>query len=259
MHSHVFHKEFKVVGPAVLPVIHAQDDDQIDRNIVVAVRAGAQGVLLINHDFDVKQFLPLIERCRQAHPLLWMGVNFLGVTGRDAFPIFGDLESVAACFPGAEITRPLDEGKFSGRVSVALGPMRLNFMGEGSLQRNEADWTGIIEGSGEDRATRSRATAILSYSLTDNLEGSTRVEVQMDYQLFGPLAQIGRPTLVEEVARQLTIEFKEKLDEVVGNKNSWQVAGNHAEREISIVRLLFRMLCKRITSFLPGSGKAKED
>jgi predicted NAD/FAD-dependent oxidoreductase len=91
------------------------------------------------------------------------------------------------------------------------------------------------------------------------LNGGSFVKVEMDYQLFGPLAQIGRPALVEEVAKQLTIEFKEKLDEVVGNKNSWQVAGNHAEREISIVRLLFRMLCKRITSFLPGSGKAKED
>ena len=81
------------MGPAVLPVIHVQDNDQINRNIEIAVRAGAQGVFLINHDFDVKQFLPLIERCRQAHPLLWLGVNFLGVTGRDAFPILGNLES----------------------------------------------------------------------------------------------------------------------------------------------------------------------
>ena len=172
--------------------------------------------------------------------------------------IFGDLESVAACFPGAEITRPLDEGKFSGRVSVALGPMRLNFMGEGSLQRNEADWTGIIEGSGEDRATRSRATAILSYSLTDNFDGSTRVEVQMDYQLFGPLAQIGRPTLVEEVARQLTIEFKEKLDEVVGKKEPWMVSRNPAQQDISAIKLLFRMIYKRVARFFAGSDKAKE-
>ena len=93
MHSHIFHKQFKTVGPAVLPVIHAQDDEQIDRNIEIAVRCGAQGVFLINHGFDVALFLPLIERCRQAHPLLWLGVNFLGVTGRDAFPILGDLES----------------------------------------------------------------------------------------------------------------------------------------------------------------------
>ena len=92
VHSHIFHKQFKIVGPAVLPVIHAQDDEQIDRNIEIAVRCGAQGVFLINHDFDVEQFLLLVERCRQAHPLLWLGVNFLGVTGRDAFPVLADLE-----------------------------------------------------------------------------------------------------------------------------------------------------------------------
>lgn len=92
MHNRAFHKQFKVVGPAVLPVIHVQDQAQIDRNIAVAVGCGAQGVFLINHDFDVDRFLPILEQCRNANPLLWMGVNFLGVTGREAFPILGRLE-----------------------------------------------------------------------------------------------------------------------------------------------------------------------
>ena len=92
MHNRAFHKHFKVVGPAVLPVIHVQDQAQIDRNIAVAVGCGAQGVFLINHDFDVDRFLPILEQCRNANPLLWMGVNFLGVTGREAFPILGRLE-----------------------------------------------------------------------------------------------------------------------------------------------------------------------
>ena len=93
VHSQTFHKQFKIVGPAVLPVIHVKNDEQINQNVEIAICCGAQGVFLINHDFDVKLFLPLIERCREAHPLLWLGVNFLGVTGRDAFPILGELES----------------------------------------------------------------------------------------------------------------------------------------------------------------------
>ncbi len=60
VNNQVFHKQFKVVGPAVLPVIHAQDDEQIDRNIETVVRCGAQGVFLIKHDFDVELVLPLI-------------------------------------------------------------------------------------------------------------------------------------------------------------------------------------------------------
>lgn len=92
MKREIFHKEFKVIGPAVLPVIHVQDQIQINRNIELAVECGAQGVFLINHDFGVSDFLPLIKACRRDHPSLWLGINFLGVTGLKAFPILGDLE-----------------------------------------------------------------------------------------------------------------------------------------------------------------------
>jgi adenine phosphoribosyltransferase len=93
MKRELFHKEFKVIGPAVLPVIHVKDEVQINRNIELAIECGAQGVFLINHDFGVSDFLPLIRSCRRDHPSLWFGVNFLGVTGLKAFPILGDLEN----------------------------------------------------------------------------------------------------------------------------------------------------------------------
>ena len=92
MKREIFHKEFKVIGPAVLPVIHVQDQIQINRNIELVVECGAQGVFLINHDFGVSDFLPLIRACRRDHPSLWLGINFLGVTGLRAFPTLGDLE-----------------------------------------------------------------------------------------------------------------------------------------------------------------------
>jgi len=86
MNRHEFHRLFKSPGPAVLPVIHVQDIDQIKRNIRICIREGAQGVFLINHDFAVKLFLPMIRATREAFPDLWLGVNFLAVTGLHAFP-----------------------------------------------------------------------------------------------------------------------------------------------------------------------------
>ncbi len=136
MHSHIFHKQFKTVGPAVLPVIHAQDDEQIDRNIEIAVRCGAQGVFLINHDFDVTRFLPLVERCRQAHPLLWLGVNFLGVTGRDAFPILGDLE-----FRGLAI-----DAYWADDACIDEQHESQAQAGEINIVREESGWSGIYFG-----------------------------------------------------------------------------------------------------------------
>ena len=86
-----FHKLFKAPGPVVLPVIHVLDAEQTARNIRVLIREGAAGCFLINHDFDVETFLPIVRQVRAAFPYLWIGLNFLAVTGRDAFPILGEL------------------------------------------------------------------------------------------------------------------------------------------------------------------------
>lgn len=87
-----FRKQFKVLGPAVLPVIHVQEIQQALLNIQTAVSEGAQGVFLINHDFGIEEFLPIVREARRSFPALWLGVNFLGVTGREAFPILGTLQ-----------------------------------------------------------------------------------------------------------------------------------------------------------------------
>lgn len=87
-----FHKRFKTPGPVVLPVIHVLETARTLDNIRLAVRAGAAGCFLINHDFGVEAFLPILREVRVACPSLWLGVNFLAVTGRDAFPRLGALQ-----------------------------------------------------------------------------------------------------------------------------------------------------------------------
>ena len=92
MNRFEFRKRFKTVGPAVLAVIHALDRGQVVRNAKIAAREGAHGVFLINHDFAFEGLLPLVRQVRDRFPSLWLGVNFLGVTGARAFPVLGDLE-----------------------------------------------------------------------------------------------------------------------------------------------------------------------
>ncbi len=92
MNQTEFRKLFKTAGPAILPVIHTLDTPQAARNIRTAMREGAHGVFLINHDFPHERLVPIIRDVRRQFPWLWLGVNFLAVTGKDAFPILGDLE-----------------------------------------------------------------------------------------------------------------------------------------------------------------------
>lgn len=93
MNRSEFNRLFKNSGPAVLPVIHVLDAAQALRNIGVLVRAGAPGAFLINHDYDMETFLPVLSDVRQKAPNLWMGVNFLAQPGNIAFPVLGDMQS----------------------------------------------------------------------------------------------------------------------------------------------------------------------
>ena len=88
-----FHKLVKSPGPVVLPVIHVLDSPRTLRNLGEVMGAGAPGAFLINHDFEPGRFLPIIAEVRAAHPSLWLGVNFLGVTGKHAFPLLAQLAS----------------------------------------------------------------------------------------------------------------------------------------------------------------------
>jgi uncharacterized protein len=86
-----FHKLFKSPGPVVIPVVHVTDKDQAERNIRILIGEGLGQVFLINHDFGIPDFLPVIRHAREAFPSLWLGVNFLAVAGNDAFPVLGQL------------------------------------------------------------------------------------------------------------------------------------------------------------------------
>jgi predicted TIM-barrel enzyme len=93
MNRQDFRKKFNTSGPVVLPVIHVLDADQSRRNIEVAQDGGCPGVFLINHDFEKEKLVPIIRDMRKAFPDYWLGVNFLAVTGKYAFPVLGELQA----------------------------------------------------------------------------------------------------------------------------------------------------------------------
>ena len=93
MNRTLFKKKFNANGPAVFPVIHVLDIDQALRNVEIAKSNDVAGVFLINHDFPIEPFLPIIKAVREKHPDIWLGLNFLAVTGKIAFPILARLES----------------------------------------------------------------------------------------------------------------------------------------------------------------------
>jgi carbon-monoxide dehydrogenase small subunit len=124
---------------------------------------------------------------------------------------FADFPRMAHCMPGAELTS-IDGSEMTGNVRVAFGPIKARFSGVASVERDVSNFTGVVRGGGKDAKGGSRAKGHVTYLLIEEQVGSsTRVELSLEFQLQGPLAQFGRSGLVKDFARRLIAEFARNL------------------------------------------------
>lgn len=124
---------------------------------------------------------------------------------------FQDVPSVADCLPGAELLEDKGDGKYSGKVSVKLGPMAATFEGDASVTPDAAAKSGKIDGKGADRRGGSRGQVKVDYKL--EAEGSgTKVNLDADVTLSGAAAQFGRTGLINEISGRLIEEFVECVE-----------------------------------------------
>jgi carbon monoxide dehydrogenase subunit G len=123
----------------------------------------------------------------------------------DTWAAFNDLERVAPCFPGAELTS-VDGDEFTGSCKVKLGPISLLYTGKGTfLERDESTYRALIEAKGKDKRGNGTAGAKVTAQL--HAEGdSTVVEVATDLQITGKPAQFGRG-VIQDVSDRLLDQF----------------------------------------------------
>ncbi|MFI4986307.1 MAG: SRPBCC family protein, partial [Alphaproteobacteria bacterium] len=133
----------------------------------------------------------------------------------EVWRLLGDLPRVARAMPGAELTAS-DGRTLAGHLRISFGPMRARFAGTAALERDDAAMTAIVRGQGSDERGGSRAKGVVRYRLRDEVSdvaggSATRVELALDYQLQGPLAQFARSGLVKDFAGRLIAEFARNL------------------------------------------------
>ena len=130
---------------------------------------------------------------------------------------FADIPRVARCMPGAELISN-DGRNLVGNVRVAFGPIKASFSGVASVERNDADFSGVVRGGGNDAKGGSRARGQVIYRLVDQGANSTRVNLSLEFQLQGPLAQFGRAGLVKDFASRLVAQFARNLSADLSGK-----------------------------------------
>ena len=127
---------------------------------------------------------------------------------------FNDIESVAACFPGATVTS-VEGDTFHGSCKVKLGPIALIYNGSGEfVEKDESARRMVIEAKGKDKRGNGTAGAHVTATMSET-DAGTRVEVLTDLAITGKPAQVGRGVM-QDVSDKLLGQFTDCLEQKVG-------------------------------------------
>ena len=132
----------------------------------------------------------------------------------ETWAAFNDIESVAACFPGATVTS-VEGDTFQGSCKVKLGPIALVYNGSGTfVEKDESARRMVIDAKGKDKRGNGTAGAHVTATMTEAGTG-TRVEVLTDLAITGKPAQFGRGVM-QDVSDKLLGQFTDCLEQKVG-------------------------------------------
>lgn len=123
---------------------------------------------------------------------------------------FDNIPQVAACLPGAELTKELGDDKYEGRVAIRMGPVRMQFTGTADIvERDNAKKHIVVNAAGADEKGRGQAAMVVGATLSAKGQ-ATRVAVTQDLQLSGAAAQYGRG-MISDVSAILMRDFSANM------------------------------------------------
>jgi carbon monoxide dehydrogenase subunit G len=118
-----------------------------------------------------------------------------------------DVERVAPCLPGAEITEASADGSYAGVFTIKVGPATAVYNGTLKMdQLDEASRVATMHASGTDKRGQGGAKASIVSRLRED-GGVTHVDVETDLTITGRLAQFGRPGIIQDVSNRLMGQF----------------------------------------------------
>jgi carbon monoxide dehydrogenase subunit G len=122
-----------------------------------------------------------------------------------------DVERVAPCMPGAQLTEVVDDHTWKGKTSIKIGPVSLAFAGTVVLEeRDDAAHRVKLNAKGMEQRGKGAASASVVSRLEEVDEG-TKVSIETDLTISGAVAQYGRGMILD-ISQRLTGEFAKCLE-----------------------------------------------
>jgi len=123
-----------------------------------------------------------------------------------------DVEKIAPCMPGAELTEIVDDRHWKGRLKAKFGPVGLAF--DGTVEMTERDDEAhrvVLTAKGMEQKGKGAANAnVTSWLEAGSSADETVVKMQADITLTGAAAQLSRG-LLPEISKKLTQQFADCL------------------------------------------------
>lgn len=120
-----------------------------------------------------------------------------------AWAVMTNVEEVAPCVPGAEVTETIDEGHYKGLMKIKLGPVQVSFQGEIEMHVNEPDRTIKLVAKGNGLKGMGSASGTITSTLTPDGQDGTRVVIHSVVDVTGKIAQFGRGIMQDVAGRQI--------------------------------------------------------
>ena len=140
---------------------------------------------------------------------------------KSSWNILLDIERIAPCMPGAELTAVIDDTHYKGNAKLRVGPVSLTFSGEAEITEvDEVNFSAKVHAKGNDTKGRGAADAYVVFALSEDGE-QTRVDVSTELNLSGSVAQYGRASgLIDAIASQIISDFTDNLESEIANEKT---------------------------------------
>ena len=125
-----------------------------------------------------------------------------------------DVEKIAPCMPGAELTEIVDDHNWKGKLNAKFGPVSMSFAGTVTIEsRDDTAHRVVLSAKGMEQKGKGAANAkVTSWLEPGPTEGVTTVKMEADITLTGAAAQLSRG-LLPEISKKLTQNFADCLQE----------------------------------------------
>ncbi len=118
-----------------------------------------------------------------------------------------DVERIAPCMPGAQLTEVVDDRTWKGKVTVKLGPVSLSFAGTVHMQERDDDaHRVVVKAQGMEQKGKGAATALVTAWAEAVDGGRTKVRFSQDLTISGSVAQFSRG-MMQDVSSKMTKQF----------------------------------------------------